>query len=228
MAPSPSQSLVGTGPRAAQAVRSGQLPFNRSAAVRHLKKADPILGALIERIGPFRLELQPLRTPFAALARSIVYQQLSGKAAATIHGRLKALFPKTDELRAEDLSEAPEALIRGAGISGNKFKALKDLAAKCLDGTVPSLEALEELSDEEIVQRLTQVRGVGRWTAEMVLMFRLGRPDILPVDDLGIQKGFALTYRKRTLPSPEELEKRGRPWRPYRTVASWYLWRALE
>jgi 3-methyladenine DNA glycosylase/8-oxoguanine DNA glycosylase len=218
----------GAGPAAAQAVRAGILPFNARAAVRHLKKVDPVLGRAIDRVGPFRLVLQPLKTPFSALARSIVYQQLSGKAAGTIFGRVKALFPGSDELEAKDLPRVSDEVLRGAGLSRNKLLALRDLSAKCLDGTVPSLEELETLDNEQIIERLTVVRGVGRWTAEMVLIFRLGRPDVLAVDDLGLRKGFALAFGKRALPSPEQLARHGRIWAPYRTVASWYLWRVLD
>jgi 3-methyladenine DNA glycosylase/8-oxoguanine DNA glycosylase len=216
------------GTQAAAAIHHGDLPFDRKTAVRHLRRVDPVLGELIGRVGPFSLQIAPLKTPFAALARSITYQQLSGKAAATIFGRVQALFPKREELIAQDIANAEETALRGAGLSRNKVLALKDLAAKCLDGTVPTLEALEQLSDEEIIERLIVVRGVGRWTAEMVLMFRLGRPDILPVDDLGVRKGFMLTYKKRKLPTAEQLERHARIWRPYRSVASWYMWRAVE
>jgi 3-methyladenine DNA glycosylase/8-oxoguanine DNA glycosylase len=222
------KSKLGTGSGAAQAIHEGKLPFDRKAAVRHLKKADPRLGQFIQQVGPFALEIRPLKTPFAALARAIVYQQLSGKAAATIFGRVEALFPRSEELPARGVLKMSEDTLRAAGLSRNKLLSLKDLATKCLDGTVPSLEALEAMDDEEIIERLDIVRGVGRWTAEMFLMFRLGRPDVMPVDDLGIQKGFARVYGKKRLPKAEEMLERAEAWKPYRSVACWYLWRALE
>jgi 3-methyladenine DNA glycosylase/8-oxoguanine DNA glycosylase len=196
-------------------------------AVRELKSADPVLARLIEEVGPCRLE--PTQwSPFQALVRSIVYQQLSGKAAATILGRVLALFPEAGFPEPEALLAAPEERLRGAGLSQNKLRALKDLAEKTLAGVVPSREDMGPMSDEEIIERCVAVRGVGRWTVEMLLMFHLGRPDVLPLDDLGIRKGAALIYRMRKLPDARRLAKTGAPWRPHRTVASWYLWRALE
>ena len=204
-----------------------KLPYDGRAAVRALKKADPALGRLIERVGPFRLQLRGLHTTFEALAQSIVYQQLSGKAAATILGRVKALFPE-ERLAPAHLLQLDETALRAAGLSGNKQRAMRDLAEKTLGGLVPDVEHLAGLGDDEIVERLTQVRGIGRWTVEMMLIFRLGRPDVLPVDDLGVRKGFQIAYRKRALPTPTELARRGEAWRPYRSVASWYFWRATE
>ncbi len=196
-------------------------------AVRALRAVDPVLARLIDEVGPCRLE--PTQwSPFQALVRSIVYQQLSGKAAATILGRVVALFPEREFPIPEDLLCAPEQSLRGAGFSQNKFRALRDLAEKTLGGVVPSREDMGTMSDEEIIERCVAVRGVGRWTVEMLLMFHLGRPDVLPVDDLGIRKGAALIYRMRKLPDAERLIRTGKPWKPNRTVASWYLWRALE
>jgi DNA-3-methyladenine glycosylase II len=166
--------------------------------------------------------------PFDALAESIAYQQLSGKAAATIWGRVRALYPKTKWLDPEKVLATPDEKLRGAGLSRSKTAAIKDLAAKTLDGTVPSGRALARMSDDEIITRLTQVRGIGRWTVEMLLLFDLGRPDVWPVDDYGVRKGFAKTFRKRKLPAPKELMKHGEKWRPYRSVAAWYFWRALD
>ncbi|MGH8378014.1 MAG: DNA-3-methyladenine glycosylase family protein [Gammaproteobacteria bacterium] len=200
--------------------------FDALRAVRHLKRADPRLAALISRIGPLRLSLRPAGSPFEALLRAITYQQLSGKAAATIHSRLLDLFP--GGLTPERLLDTPEAALRGAGLSRNKMLSVRDLAAKALDATVPDFAALEAMPDEEIIERLTAVRGVGRWTAEMLLIFTLGRPDVLPLDDLGIRKGFQLVYRMKRLPAAATMQRAGRAWTPYRSVASWYLWRAAD
>jgi DNA-3-methyladenine glycosylase II len=166
--------------------------------------------------------------PFDALAESIAYQQLSGKAAATIFGRVRALYPKRKWLDPEQLLATPDETLRAAGLSRAKTAALKDLAAKTIDGTVPSGRALLRMSDDEIMARLTTVRGIGRWTVEMLLLFDLGRPDVWPVDDYGVRKGFAKTFRRRKLPTPKQLMKFGEKWRPYRSVAAWYFWRALD
>ena len=170
----------------------------------------------------------PAHSLFQVLIRSIVYQQLTGRAAATILGRVTRLFaPKRFPTPGDLLDIAPE-LLRGAGLSTAKTAALRDLAARALDGTVPTLSRVRRMHDEEIIERLTAVRGVGRWTVEMLLIFKLGRPDVLPVSDLGVRKGFALTFGSRKLPAPAIMHRRGKRWRPYRSVASWYLWRALE
>ena len=166
--------------------------------------------------------------PFDALAESIAYQQLSGKAAATIFGRVRALYPKRKWLDPEQLLATPDESLRAAGLSRAKTAALKDLAAKTIDGTVPAGRALMRMSDDEIITRLTAVRGIGRWTVEMLLLFDLGRPDVWPVDDYGVRKGFAKTFGRRKLPTPKQLMKVGEKWRPYRSVAAWYLWRALD
>ena len=166
--------------------------------------------------------------PFDALAESIAYQQLSGKAAATIFGRVRALYPKRKWLDPEQLLATPDETLRSAGLSRAKTAALKDLAAKTIDGTVPAGRALIRMTDDEIITRLTAVRGIGRWTVEMLLLFDLGRPDVWPVDDYGVRKGFAKTFRRRKLPTPKELMKFGEKWRPYRSVAAWYFWRALD
>jgi DNA-3-methyladenine glycosylase II len=166
--------------------------------------------------------------PFDALAESIAYQQLSGKAAATIFGRVRALYPKRKWLDPEQLLATPDETLRAAGLSRAKTAALKDLAAKTIDGTVPAGRALIHMSDDEIVTRLTAVRGIGRWTVEMLLLFDLGRPDVWPVDDYGVRKGFAKTFGRRKLPTPKQLMKFGEKWRPYRSVAAWYFWRALD
>ena len=166
--------------------------------------------------------------PFDALAESIAYQQLTGKAAATIFGRVRALYPKRKWLDPKQLLATPDETLRAAGLSRAKTAALKDLAAKTIDGTVPSGRALLRMTDDEIITRLTTVRGIGRWTVEMLLLFDLGRPDVWPVDDYGVRKGFAKTFRRRKLPTPKQLMKFGEKWRPYRSVAAWYFWRALD
>ena len=201
--------------------------YEPEEAVRHLSSADATLAALMERAGPFAMQIRKLHDPFEALARNIVFQQLHGNAAAAIHQRVLDLFGG-GKLRPADIIGAPEETLRGAGLSGAKLAALKDLAAKTVDGTVPTLARLRRMSDEEIVERLTRVRGIGRWTVEMLLMFRLGRPDVLPVGDFAVRKGFALAYGLKESPKPKELAEYGERWRPYRSVASWYMWRAVE
>jgi DNA-3-methyladenine glycosylase II len=215
--------------------RARKLPFDADAAAAHLKANDAKLARLMERVGPFTLRLDQSGTPFASLLESILYQQLHGKAAATIHRRVREYF-KGDPTP-EQLLAVPEDVLRAAGVSGNKARALKDLAAKTLDGTVPEHAVIRKLSDAEIVERLTEVRGVGPWTVEMLLIFRLGRPDVLPVSDYGVRKGFALTFMRvpktralkaEDLPTAEMLIRRAKKWAPYRSVASWYMWRACD
>jgi methylated-DNA-[protein]-cysteine S-methyltransferase len=203
--------------------------FDTAAALAHLRAVDPVLGRLIEAVGPFTMALDRTPSLFFALAEAIVYQQLTGKAAATIFGRVRDLFPRASKpFTPEQLLRLPDEKLRGAGLSRNKLLALKDLAGRARAGEIPSMADVHRMDDEAIVERLTQVRGIGRWTVEMLLMFRLGRADVLPVGDYGIRKGFALTYKKKDLPAPKALEKLGARWSPYRTVASWYLWRAVE
>src|SRR5256886_1805024 len=205
------------------------LPFDPAAAVEHLRGRDRRLAKLIDRVGPFRLRPAELQSPFEALLESIVYQQLTGRAAATILARVIGLFRPRRFPRPQDVAGIAEEKLRGAGLSRSKAAALKALAAKTLDGTVPaSARALEKLSDAEIVERLTAVRGIGAWTVEMLLIFRLARPDVLPATDYGVRKGYALVRGARELPSPKALLAYGERWRPYRTVASWYLWRVLD
>jgi 3-methyladenine DNA glycosylase/8-oxoguanine DNA glycosylase len=182
---------------------------------------------LVSKVGPLRLPPKGVRTTFNALAESIVYQQLNGKAAATIHARVCALFER-GEVHPEGLLALGDGELRGAGLSRGKMLALRDLAQRTLAGTVPTLAQLGTMSDDAIVESLVQVRGIGRWTAEMLLIFRLGRPDVLPATDYGVRSGFMLAYGKRALPSPEELARHGEKWRPHRTAASWYLWRAAD
>ena len=215
--------------------RRRKLPFDPDQAIAHLKAADPKLGALIDRVGPFTMRLDPAPSPFESLLESIIYQQLHGKAAATIHGRVCAYFGGTPTPQL--LLDAPDEPLRAAGLSGNKLKALRDLAARTLDGTVPSHAAILKMPDADIVERLTEVRGIGPWTVEMLLIFRMGRPDVLPATDYGVRKGYALTFQRlpktrplaaADLPKPDVLFKRGLRWKPFRSVASWYLWRACD
>ena len=202
--------------------------MNHQHAHQLLRTSHPRMAELIRRSRRYNITPAVLIRPFDALAESIAYQQLSGKAAATIFGRVRALYPKRKWLDPEQLLATPDETLRAAGLSRAKTAALKDLAAKTIDGTVPSGRALLRVSDDEIVARLTQVRGIGRWTVEMLLLFDLGRPDVWPVDDYGVRKGFAKTFGKRKLPTPKELMKHGEKWRPYRTTAAWYFWRAAE
>src|SRR3954462_5137453 len=213
---------------AARPVRTDGLTYDPDVACSHLIQADPRLGALMSRAGPFTMRPRPAQSLFSALMRSIVYQQLTGKAAETILSRaILACGPGRFPTPRQVLAISPERL-RQAGLSTAKTAAVRDLAAKTLDGTVPSLARIRRMEDEEIIQRLTQVRGIGRWTVEMLLMFRLGRPDVFPVTDLGVRKGFGLVFTRGKLPEPATMLRRGERWRPYRSVASWYLWRALE
>ncbi|WP_026442356.1 DNA-3-methyladenine glycosylase family protein [Pseudacidobacterium ailaaui] len=210
--------------------------YDAALACRELSAADPKLGLLIQRAGPFALRLKSQHSPFEALLESIIFQQLHGKAAAAILKRLLTLFGEVHP-SPEHLLTASDDMLRLAGLSASKMKALRDLAAKTLDGTVPTLAAIRRMSDEEIVERLTQVRGIGVWTVQMLLIFRLGRPDVFPVTDYGVRKGFALTFNRlpknrpfdaTMLALPKEMLRRAEKWRPWRSVASWYLWRACD
>jgi DNA-3-methyladenine glycosylase II len=202
--------------------------FDAKAAVRHLCKADKRLAKLIEQAGPFPVIHDSSRTPFMALVRSVAYQQLTGKAAATILKRVLALFPGKNFPSPEDISAIPAEKLRAAGLSWSKVAAIKDIAAKTIEGIVPTSRQIKKLADDEIMERLCQVRGVGPWTVEMFLMFTLGRADILPCGDYGVRKGFAIHYKRKDLPTPKELLAIGEKWRPYRSVASWYMWRAVD
>ena len=195
-------------------------------ALAHLRSVDPVMAKVIDAVGRCTLAPRTEWTHFDSILRSIVYQQLSGKAAATIHGRVLALIG--------DGAEAPNRIVatshedfRAAGLSNAKAKYVRNLAEHVLDGSLP-VESLHELSDEEIIAALTQVKGIGKWSAQMFLMFRLGRPDVLPELDLGVQKGIQRAYRLRKLPTPAQVLRRGAKWAPYRTVAAWYMWRVLE
>jgi 3-methyladenine DNA glycosylase/8-oxoguanine DNA glycosylase len=212
----------------ARPVVTSGLDYDPVLACRHLSDADPVLRALIERVGPYLLRPRRTQSLFAAVARAIVYQQLSGSAAATILGRVKAIYAPKRFPTPRDILATPPERLRAAGLSAAKTAALRDLAERSLDGTVPTMRRVRFMGDEDVIERLVLVRGVGRWTAEMLLMFRLGRADVLPLSDLGIRKGFALTFGNRRLPAAITIERRAERWRPYRSVACWYLWRALE
>jgi 3-methyladenine DNA glycosylase/8-oxoguanine DNA glycosylase len=235
-------------------------------ATEHVQKRDKKLGKIIDQVGPCLLKLEEMHSPFASLAEAIIYQQLSGKAAATISQRVKNLFledslqeeaakqkvlavprhrTKSELKKYDDMNkdvkpmiaattfpqpyrflETTDELLRSAGLSRAKTAAIKDLALKATEGHVPTLEEMHNLSDEELVERLSAIRGIGKWTVEMLLIFRLGRLNILPATDYGVRKGFAFTYKTGDLPTPSALLQYGEKWQPYRTVASWYLWRA--
>ena len=218
--------------------------YDSAAAIAHLTKTDAKLGELIRRAGPFTLRLKSAHSPFESLLESIVYQQLHGRAAATILRRVLELSGGIHP-SPQSLLDTPDVQLRGAGLSQNKMLAIRDLAAKTLDGTVPTLEKIRRMRDEDIIEHLTQVRGIGQWTVEMLLIFRLGRPDVLPVSDYGVRKGFHLTLQRRNafthaqfggskpvaaedLPKPDVMLRRAEAWRPWRSVASWYLWRACD
>jgi DNA-3-methyladenine glycosylase II len=211
--------------------------YDPALACEQLAKADRRLGALIERVGPYAIKIRSSHSPFEALLESILYQQLHGKAAEAILKRLLLTFGDMHP-RPEQLLAVPDERLRAAGVSRNKILALRDLAQKTLDGTVPSLARIQRMPDAEIVERLTEVRGIGIWTVEMLLIFRLGRPDVFPITDYGVRKGFLLTFGKRLapgkqvsadmFPSVEQILRRAERWKPWRSVASWYLWRACD
>ncbi|MGZ8365710.1 MAG: DNA-3-methyladenine glycosylase family protein [Nitrospira sp.] len=194
----------------------------------YLSKVDPVMGRLIVEIGPFTLKPKIRRSPFESLVRAVAYQQLHDKAAESILKRFIRLFPGRKFPRPDDLLAMNVASIRGAGFSHAKVSALRDLAAKTLDGTVPTTRTIMQCEDEAIVQRLTEVRGIGRWTVEMLLIFQLGRPDVLPINDVGVRNGFRIAYSRRSMPTPKHVSRYGERWRPYRTVATWYLWRTAD
>lgn len=186
------------------------------------------MAALISRIGACKLKVNQEQDLFLTLARAIIFQQLHGKAAQTIFNRTAALFPRSAVFTANNIKRASEDKLRSAGLSRNKQLALRDLAEKVLDGTLPEMDALHAMDNEDIITALTSVRGIGRWTVEMLLMFRLGRPDVLPVDDFGVRKGYMLMHGHAEMPTPKALKACGEIWAPWRTVASWYLWRATD
>ncbi|HEY3916952.1 MAG TPA: methylated-DNA--[protein]-cysteine S-methyltransferase [Stellaceae bacterium] len=208
----------------------GVLPFDPAFALDYLRDADPALARLIDTIGPFRMQIRRAPSIFIALAEAIVYQQLHAKAAAAIFARLRALFPRAHEApTAQQILKSSDAKLRGAGLSQSKLLSLRDLARRDAAGEIPSLTQIHKMENEAIIETLTRVRGIGRWTVEMLLMFRLGRPDVLPLDDFGVRKGFGFAFkRNRGMPTKAEMEKRGLRWQPYRSVASWYLWRGAD
>jgi DNA-3-methyladenine glycosylase II len=197
-------------------------------AVAYLATVDPVMRRLMEDIGPYTLKPNIRRSPFESLARAIAHQQLHDKAAASILRRFIALFPERRFPRPEDVLGKDLRTLRRTGFSGSKIVALRDLADKTLNGTVPTSRVIKGLTDDEIIERLIEVRGIGRWTVEMLLIFQLGRPDVLPVDDFGVRNGFRIAYGRRSMPTPKQVFQYGERWKPYRTVASWYLWRAAD
>lgn len=240
-------------------IAKSALLYNPAEALAHLRAADPKLGALIDKVeatGGFTLTPRHTRSPFHSLFQAILYQQLHGKAAATIHRRVRLIYSSAeirtaieaganhtqfahllDDPHPQQILDTPDDLLRAAGVSFNKIKAMRDLAARTLDGTVPEPKAIRKLTDAEIIERLTAVRGIGSWTVEMLLIFTLGRPDVFPVTDYGVRKGFALTFMRvpksraltaAELPKPEVMLRRAKRWSPYRSVAAWYMWRACD
>ena len=207
---------------------SPTLPFDLIAAQKHLAACDERLKSLIDELIPFEIDIAEAQSPYEALLQSIAYQSISGKAAATIFARVKALAANGKIPTPQEMLRLRKPALRKAGLSGAKILAMKDLAQKTIAGVVPTLEQAKEMSDEELVERLVSVRGIGAWTVEMFLIFRLGRPDVLPIHDLGVKKGWSVAYNKKHMPRPADLLAFGERWRPYRTVASWYLWRAFE
>src|SRR6201987_6282945 len=204
------------------------LPFDHIAAHEHISRSDARMADVIARTGEFQFKLDECESVYESLLEAIAYQSISGKAAAKIWGRIKALGANGICPTPEEILKARIPTLRKAGLSNAKALAMKDLAQKTIDGIVPTLEAARGMSDEELVERLISVRGIGAWTVEMFLIFRLGRPDVLPIHDLGVKKGWAITYGIKHMPKPKELLAFGERWRPYRTVASWYMWRAVE
>ena len=202
-------------------------PDDYARARRVLMRRDPVLGAAIKAIGPCLMAERQRKDHLTALAGSIVSQQLSTKAAATIFGRFVALFPEGTPLSAPAILAVDDAALRGAGFSGQKVRYMRDLCERIADGRL-QLDAIESLDDEAVIARLTEVKGFGRWTAEMFLMFRLHRPDVLPVGDLGIVNAIRTQYRLRKVPTPDRIRRIGEAWKPYRSVACWYLWRSLD
>jgi 3-methyladenine DNA glycosylase/8-oxoguanine DNA glycosylase len=201
--------------------------FNPAVAAAHLAAADERLAIVIARSAPCSLRPKPLGSLFTVLFRAIVFQQLNGKAASTILGRVEALFPGK-RIDPASLLAMPEDTLRAAGLSRNKLASVRDLAARTLDGTIPSPAAARRMGDAELVARLTEVRGIGPWTVHMLLMFDLGRPDVMPSGDYGVRMGFKKLYRKRSEPLPALIERHAARWQPYRSVAAWYLWRVHE
>jgi len=209
-------------------VTDEHLAVDVAKAIRHIKKVDPDLAKVIRRIGPCDLKPDKSRTIYASLVRSIVYQQLTGKVAAIIFGRFLELFPGRKFPEPDRVLRKPFEKLRGVGLSNQKASYIQNIAQAAKDGIVPDSSQANRMRDDELVERLTSIKGVGRWTVEMLLIFRLGRPDVLPATDYGVQKGFALAKGLAELPKPKELLAAGECWAPHRTVAAWYLWRTAD
>lgn len=209
-------------------IMTNDLLYDPAEAVQHLSDVDSVMGGLIHRVGPYDIEIRGMHDPFQTLMRSITFQQLSGKAASTIYGRVIDLFDTVGPPTPDQVLEMDYDRLRGAGLSNAKALAIQDLASKTLDGTVPRLEEMQTMHDDEIIDRLLEVRGIGRWTVQMLLIFRLGRADVFPIHDLGVRKGYSRIHALHELIAPKALEKAGEVWKPYRSVASWYLWRAVD
>jgi len=199
-----------------------------TAALKHLSAVDPVMRRLIRQTGSCRLKPEPWRSPFQSLVQAVAHQQLHAAAAENILGRFQRLFPRRRFPKPADLAAVTDLQLRACGFSFAKIAALRDIAAKTLDGTIPTSRQIEKLGDEEIIGRLTAARGVGRWTVEMLLIFQLGRRDVLPADDFGVRNGFRIAYKKREMPKPKVLIRFGKRWRPHATTAAWYLWRAAD
>ncbi len=197
-------------------------------AVSHLRAADPVLDELIDRVGACRFSVARRLSPFQSLVNAVAHQQLHGAAARAILKRFLALYPESDFPSAAEVAATADRQLRAVGFSRGKIRCIRDLTAKTLEGVVPERRVIRRLDDETVVRRLTAVHGVGRWTVEMLLMSTLGRPDVLPVDDYGIRAGYRIAYGMKSMPKPVTVRRRGERWRPYRTIASWYLWRATE
>ena len=199
-----------------------------AVALRHLSNVDSVMEQLIREVGPCTLKPETRRPPFQSLVQAVAHQQLNGMAADTILRRFIKLFPGRRFPLPEDLASVSDDALRGAGFSRAKVASIRDIAAKTLAKTVPNSRQIVRLSDDEIIARLIELRGVGRWTVEMLLIFQLGRPDVLPADDFGVRTGFRVAYKKRDLPTVKEVLVHGERWRPHRTTAAWYLWRAAD
>jgi DNA-3-methyladenine glycosylase II len=199
-----------------------------SSAEQHLKRVDPVMARLITTVGPCGWKPEPGRSPFQSLVQAVAHQQLNGKAAETILGRFRALFPSGRFPGHRALDSITDDQLRSTGFSRAKIAAIRDIAARVASGEIPGPRRIGRLSDEEIIERLTAARGVGRWTVEMLLMFQLGRPDVMPADDFGVRNGYRLAYGLEAMPTPKQLLELSGIWRPHRSVASWYLWRAVD
>ena len=208
-------------------MKKTKLPFNAKLATEHISSSCKKMDKLITTVGPCRLELMEMHDCFETLMESIVYQQLTGKAAATILGRVKGLYKDRFPTPAQLLKTKDDDL-RAMGLSRAKTAALKDLAEKTKAGVIPTIEDLHSMDDEDIIETLSSVRGIGEWTVQMLLIFKLGRPDVMPTNDYGVRKGYAKVYKLAELPTPKRLLELTEKWSPYRTVGSWYLWRSLE